>query len=70
MNRWQRQTMFVLRNDAGVIVGISETVPKEYRESTEIAVKQAYSASQDARKKLTEYQRKKIADKKTWMGGD
>lgn len=67
MTRWQKQVMYVLRSDTGVIVGISETVPSQYKETTKETLREAYRASS---KKLSEYQRKQIEKKRVWMGGD
>lgn len=67
MNRWQKQTLFVLRNEYGRIVGISETIPTQGTETTEKTLRKAYSASEDASKRITEYAKRK---KRLWMGGD
>lgn len=68
--RWQKQTMYVLRSDSGVIVGLSETIPDGYSFAEEKTVIEAYSASKNASSKLTEYQKKKIEAKRLWMGVD
>ncbi|CAN7359509.1 hypothetical protein [Paenibacillus sp. LjRoot56] len=61
MSTWHKQTLFVLRSPTGVIVGISESVPRGYKEPTVKELREAYRAP-------TEHYKKKVAEKKRWMG--
>lgn len=69
MNQWYKQTLFVLRDSTGRIVGISETIPSNDKVTTKEAVERAYSASDDAAMKVLERTRNRRANKR-WMGGD
>lgn len=67
---WEKIELYVFKDRNGVVVRISEKMPSEYSFAQSQAVREAYRASEEPSKRITEYARRKIAEKKKRMGGD
>jgi hypothetical protein len=66
--KWMKQTMYIKRDSNGVIVRCEEHRPSDYKSLYEQRREKAYRATENAEKQITEYARRKMAEKRNRMG--